>query len=305
MTAQPAQTLSRTYGLERRVFRAMGTTIELLLDSGFTRAGRTALAEAEAEFSRLECILSRFRPASELSALNEAGTMTVGPELLELTALALDARERTGGRFDPTVHEAVVAAGYDRTFDDVPAVDEDAPPAPRRCGGRVRIDRGRSLIELGPGVRLDFGGIAKGFAADRVSESLGELGGCLVNAGGDAAVHGRLGGEAWPVGVETGDGLITLALTSGAIATTGRDRRRWLRNGAERHHIIDPASGRPSRTDLLRVTVVAGSAVEAEVLATSLFLAGKQAAAREADELGIPSLLVTADGRTVFAGGLG
>ena len=291
--------------LRRHTFEAMGTSLELLLDAESTPASATALALAETEIRRLEGVFSRFRPDSELTALNEAGSMTVGPELLEVTDFALAARERTGGRFDPTVHDALVAAGYDRTLDDVPPdMVAEEPTEGTLCGGGVRIDHAESRIELDPGVRLDFGGIAKGFAAERTCDVLAEAGNCLVNAGGDVSVRGRLDGAAWPVGVETPEGIVTLGLESGSLATTGRDRRRWLRNGREHHHVIDPATGMPSESDLLRVTVVAPCAMEAEVLAKSLFLGGEQGALREADELGIPSLLVTRDGRVVFAGGL-
>lgn len=220
--------------------------------------------------------------------------------MLELTGLALAARERTGGCFDPTVHDAVVAAGYDRSFERLGEHGPVAVAAPARCGGRVSVDNRTGLIELEPGVRLDLGGIGKGYAADRACTRLAEAGPCLVNLGGDLAARGR----AWPIGVETPDGTITLELEDGAIATSGRDRRRWQAGESEAHHLIDPASGRPAESDLLRVTVVARTAVEAEVLAKALFLAGEREARAEASRLGVRSVLVTADGRTLLAEGL-
>ena len=112
-----------------------------------------------------------------------------------------------------------------------------------------------------------------------------------MNAGGDLAARGR----AWPVGVETAGGQITLALEDGAIATSGRDRRRWRRGDAEVHHLIDPALGTPAESDYLRVTVVARTGAEAEVRAKAVFLGAP------VEE---PAVLVTTDGRTVLAGGL-
>jgi len=149
-------------------------------------------------------------------------------------------------------------------------------------------------------VRLDLGGIGKGYAAARAADLLSAAGPALVNAGGDIAVEGGT----WPVGVETADGDLTLELTGGGLATSGRDRRRWRRNGEELHHLIDPATGMPSPSDLLRVTVVATDAVEAEVWAKALYIAGEDEAVREADMRGLPCVLVTADGRTRLAGGL-
>jgi FAD:protein FMN transferase len=272
----------------RRTFRAMGTDVELLLEADPGERAERALDRAEAEFERLEQVMSRFRDDSELSRLNRDGRIAqASPDLVRVVELSLEAREATGGRFDPTVHDAVVAAGYDRTFDAVaPDAIGDPGEAPSRCGGAVHVTG--LTIELEPGTRLDLGGIGKGYAADRVAELLALVGPCLVNAGGDLAVRGG----SWPVGVTD---EVTLELTRGGLATSGRDRRRWLRNGEERHHMIDPSTGLPAVGAPIRVTVVAGSAAEAEVAAKTAFLGGTVA---------LPHVVVTADGSTVLAGGL-
>ena len=282
--------------IERRSFHAMGTEIELLVD--VTTSPERAFDLAESEFHRLEALLSRFRPESELSRLNRERSLDAGSDLCRVLELALAAREETGGRFDPTVHDAVVAAGYDRSFELVPA--ESREPAARAvgAGGGLHIDGSR--VELDPGVHVDLGGIGKGYAAERAAELLALAGPCLVNAGGDIAIRDGC----WPVGVETADGLVTLQLTGGGLATSGRDRRRWRRGGRELHHLIDPATGSPADSDLLRVTVIADDAVAAEIAAKSLFLAGAVGALAEAGAAGLAAVLVTADGRTCFAGAL-
>jgi thiamine biosynthesis lipoprotein len=281
----------------RHRFRAMGTDIELLVEAG--DAAR-ALAAAEEEFHRLEALLTRFRPESELSRLNAAGSIVAGPDLLRVVELALAARERTGGRFDITIHDALLAAGYDRSFEFLSPIDERPPDPAASVGGDVEIADG--VISLHGGARIDLGGIGKGYACERAAEILATAGPCLVNAGGDIATRDGV----WTVGVETpDDGQIALELKgSCALATSGRDSRRWRRAGRELHHIIDPATGEPSASDLLRVTVVAQDVVDAEVTAKALFLSGSEAARREADALAIPAVLVTADGRTITAGGL-
>ncbi len=272
----------------RRTFKAMGTDVELLLDAEPGERADRALDRAEREFERLEQTMSRFRDDSELSRLNRDGALDdASRDLVRVVELALEAREATGGRFDPTVHDAVVAAGYDRTFDAMApdaATAHDAPPA--RCGGGIHVDGKRITLE--PGSRLDLGGIGKGYAVDRVAELLAVVGPCLVNAGGDLAV---LGGS-WPVGVTD---EITLELTRGGMATSGRDRRRWVRDGEERHHLIDPSTGLPAMDAPLRVTVVAGCAAAAEVAAKAAFLGA---------DVDLPHVLVTSDGRTILAGGL-
>jgi FAD:protein FMN transferase len=269
----------------QRQFAAMGTDVELLLDAPSDARANAALERARAEFERLEEVMSRFRTGSELSRLNRAGRIEASPDLARVVELALEARAATGGLFDPTVHDAVLAAGYDRTFGELREHAADEPTA-ARCGGSIDLD-GRT-IELEPGTHLDLGGIGKGYAVDRVAEQLAMHGSCLVNAGGDLAVRGG----AWPVGVTD---EITLELTRGAVATSGRDRRRWLSDGEKKHHLIDPASGRPAESEYLRVTVVGETAVQAEVLAKVAFLGG---------EVDAPRVLVTADGRTLVAGGL-
>jgi FAD:protein FMN transferase len=270
----------------RHSFTAMGTDVEVLLDAPAGVEAQAALDRVESDFERLEQTLSRFRPDSELSRLNAAGRLEqASPDLVRVLELAVEAREATGGLFDPTVHDALVDTGYDRTFAEVPP-DGPALPTARPCGGAIRVDG--QTIELGPGTRVDLGGIGKGYAVDRACDLLALAGPCLVNAGGDLAVRGG----SWPVGVSDG---LTLELSRGAIATSGRDRRCWRRGGQELHHLIDPTTGRPAVGDLVRVTVVAGSATEAEVLAKAAFLGA---------EIDAPRVLVTTDGRTLLAGGL-
>lgn len=275
--------------MQQRSFSAMGTTIELLVEA---RDAEQAFDAAEAEFERLEQVMSRFRPTSELSQLNRDGAIDASQDLAEVVELALAARERTAGRFDPTVHDALVGAGYDQTFAEI---DPDGPAATARCGGGVTVDGHRIALE--PGYRLDLGGIGKGFAAERVAQLLALAGPCLVSAGGDVAVRGVPAQGTWPVAI---DESLTLGLDRGGLATSGRDRRRWRRDGVEAHHLIDPATGRPAVTDILRVTAIGSDAVDAEVLAKTLFLGGSGAAIAA----GVPAVLVTDDGRTIRAGGL-
>ena len=271
----------------RRTFRAMGTEIELFVEADEADA---ELDAAEHEFHRLEALLSRFRPESELSRLNRAGSLEVSADTARAIELALTARANTGGVFDPTVHDAVAAAGYDRSFELVPA-DTAARTGTAPCGGRVRVEGLR--VEVEPGFHLDLGGIGKGYAAECAAEALAPAGPCLVNAGGDIAVRG---GE-WRIGVEES---VTLAVSAGGVATSGRDRRRWRRGGVELHHLIDPATGAPAETDLLRATAVAEDATQAEVAAKWLFLLGEEEAANR----GVPCVLVRPDGSIRLAGGL-
>ena len=286
--------------MQEYAFRAMGTSVTCFVEAD--KDATLAFRAVEAEFERLEEVMSRFRPGSELSRLNRDGTIVASPDLFEVARVSLRAREETRGRFDPTVHDALVTAGYDRTFEQVEDTGE-TPSARVRAGGRVMFSE-ETKIELEPGFRLDFGGIGKGYAVDRACRLLAESGPCLVNAGGDLAVRGRPTSGLWTIGVETPDGTLSLGLECGALATSGRDRRRWKRGRSEQHHLIDPATGAPSQSDLMRVTVIGWSAVEAEIRAKALFLGGEQDAVDEATDLGIAAVFLTEDGRTILTGGL-
>lgn len=284
----------------------MGTDVLLvLLPAEGTSADQAedALDAAQAEIARIEALASRFDPQSELARLNAAGEAEVSTDLLRLITLALAMRDATGGRFDPTVHEAMMAAGYDRPIQQLP-LDAGEPGAPMPAGGQVSVNPRTGRVTLGPGACLDLGGIAKGWTADRVADLLGAHGDCLVSLGGDIAVRGTHHGEPWPVEVAHGPQAHAVGLARGGMATSGTDRRRWTRAGQQMHHVIDPSTGAPSGTDLVRVTAVADDAATAEAWATALLLAGSEGAAREAADRGITAVVVAADGRTTATGGL-
>ncbi len=263
-------------------FAAMGTTVEVRVDAARRPDVVAALARARAVFARVERCCSRFDSDSELSRINRAGAGRVSPMLAAVVRLALEARHRTEGLFDPTVHDAVVGAGYDRTFSELAEVVE-----PRAAAAGARVELVGDHVVLGRGARLDLGGIAKGYAVDRACETLAPVGRFLVDAGGDIAVRGT-----WPVGVDDGP---TIALTDAAIATSGRDRRWWRAGSGTAHHLIDPRTGMPAATSTLRATVVARTAVEAEVLAKAAFLGAPVDA---------PTVLVDESGSVTVTGGL-
>ena len=273
----------------RRAFHAMGTEVELLLDAEPSAESEAVFAHAEREFERLEALLSRFRSDSQLSALNRSGVLDAGPDLVAVTRLALEARERTGGLFDPTVHDALVAAGYDRTFDEV-LPEGDAQPA-KACRGKVRIEGSR--IELEPGFRLDLGGIAKGYAVDRALAQLSP-GGALPGQCGRRPRRTRPAAGRWasrPPTVSSRSGSRT-ARSRPRAATAGGGSA----TGDELHHLIDPATGTSAEGEFLRVTVLAPTAVDAEVLAKAAFLGAP---------VDTPAVFVTTDGRTLLTGGIG
>lgn len=326
--------------LARIDFRAMGCEMGAGLDSEHGEA-RARLAEVPRWFAAWEGCLSRFREHSELSRLNRSGgsSMRVSRTLWWVTQAALRAAQQSDGLVSPTLLGALESAGYDRTFEDIGdrerlAERPDLTPSPRvgegRGGGRAG-ERGRTADErttptgadgdwrairceakgrtiwLPAGTRLDLGGIAKGWAADRAARRLGAFGPALVNAGGDIAVSAPPTGErGWPIGVADPAAadrpLALLCVPCGGVATSGRDYRRWQYNGRRWHHLLDPRSGLPAETDVLSATVVAPSAEQAEVAAKVALILGSEAGLIWLEERPqLAGLLVREDGRVALS----
>jgi FAD:protein FMN transferase len=268
-------------GLDVRDFRAMGTSCRVVATTGDDpRAVAAALDSALAEIAYCERVLSRFDPASDLSRTNaRAGQwVTVDPVLVDALAQALDAREETGGLYDPTLLPALVAAGYDRSFELLEG--SSRPPVALdgwRAGASVELDAEPCRVRLAPGAAVDLGGIGKGYSATRAIEAMRRadpaLAGGLVDLGGDIAVVGSAGGGAWRVAIadprSPGAELGVLRLRGAGVATSGRNRRRFG-PGRRQHHLIDPATGLPAAPGPLTVTVVAPDATLAEASATAL-----------------------------------
>jgi thiamine biosynthesis lipoprotein len=275
----------------------MGTDAHVILDtdqgSDPSGAPQAQLQSAIDDIEGLEARWSRFRVDSELSRLNARhGRATiVSAETSLLLQRAVWAWRATAGRFDPTVLDAVVGAGYDRSFEvitrDKGGSDADLTTGPHNIDERelrqgttpgcegVLVDPRTNLVMLPPDVGIDPGGIGKGLAADLTATDAVASGAtaALVSLGGDLRVAGTPPSEGWEVEV---DHHITeparINLHAGAIATSSVLRRRWQTSEGEAHHIIDPRTGSPSNGDAVAVSVVAGEAWWAEALATTILV---------------------------------
>jgi thiamine biosynthesis lipoprotein len=260
----------------------MNTDVAAWLWHADPGVAQEALHEVKRAFGEGHARFSRFEATSELSALNAASgrPFAASPELFEVVAQALEFSRLTGGLFNPAIIGALEAAGYDRTFEMVNqrgghgAISLGPVPRPR-----VALDAERRTIMLPAGARLDLGGIAKGWTVQRAAQRLSGYGPCLVDAGGDMLTIGAPPGESgWSIGVadpfDPRRDVAHLKVRDAGVATSGIDRRRWLRDGALQHHLIDPRTGLPSDSDLMSVTIIAPTAVEAEIYAKATFLLG-------------------------------
>ena len=294
-------------------FRAMGTQVHLAVLGG---DGPGLLIDARRRIEDLEDRWSRFRPDSVLCRINRAAgrAVLVDEETFDLIAAAVEAWHGTGHRFDPTVLDALEAAGYDRSFDLLGTGPERArlpmPTASPGCAD-VQLDPDWGRVQLPRDVRLDLGGIAKGRTADLVADGLvaGGAHAAMVNLGGDLRIVGEVPeGGAFSVVVEDPLDLrrvlTVLDLASGALTTSSRARRRWSVDGDDRHHLIDPATGRPADRAAASVTVVADDATQAEVLATATLVAGPETGRRLLADAGVAALVVADDGTRFRVGGI-
>jgi thiamine biosynthesis lipoprotein len=241
-------------------FLAMGTTVVIHAED------ELGVGESRAMFERYEQRFSRFRPTSELSRINRAGDREtyVSEEMRQILAEARDLRTRTDHLVDVGMGAAVREWGYDSNFAEVR--DLRSPPEPQ-SPPTWTLDG--DVIRLMEGTRLDLGGIAKGWTCDRVVES-GHA--TVVSAGGDV----RSADPSLVVEIldDQDETATEVHLGIGALATSSRSKRRWLVNGREAHHIIDPRTMRPADTPVVSASVIAETAAEAEAGAKAVLILG-------------------------------
>ncbi|MDH5607085.1 MAG: FAD:protein FMN transferase [Anaerolineae bacterium] len=262
----------------------MGCEIEAFLDLDDAAADQV-LDQVPGWFYRWEKIFSRFLPDSELSRVNRnAGSRTeVSMIFEEVLRQAVKAYQTSGGLVSPAMLPALMAAGYTESFDlldgdqSSPSVDETAVFDP----GDIEFDPADGKIFIPKGMQLDFGGIAKGWAAHQAMRQLSEYGPALVNAGGDIAVGSPLNdGSPWDIHIadpyNEGTDLETFGIAALGVATSGANRRRWQQNGKWRHHIIDPRTNLPAESDIVTATVLGPTVVDAEMAAKTVLILGSQ-----------------------------
>lgn len=289
-------------------YQAMNTTIQVAAEGsrdelvpGFQQVRRFT-EDCEARFSR-------FREDSELCQLNRsAGTwFQSSPEMMDLMGKALELYWLTDGLFDPSILEALQQAGYDRSMDDIkilgllPAAIAPQPVASRF--GQTLLDPASRSIFLPEGVKVDFGGIAKGWIAEKAAQLLTKYTpACAVSIGGDMFFHGTPYGETgWQVSLEDPldeqNVLTILHPGPGALATSSVTRRRWSQGDQARHHIIDPRTGTSAEVEWLSVTAGAPTATTAEALAKAILIGGSELGSQLAEKVpGLWFIAVQPDG---------
>ncbi len=269
---------------------------------------------AEQRLRQLESRWSRFVDTSDITRVNQqpGRWVAVSTDTIRLIEAMQLAHRATAGSFDPTQLYQLMSIGYGASIDD-PDRHTLAVGSPDLALTihDVEIDRTGGAIRAPLGLSIDPGGIGKGFAADLVVTELLADGtaGVLVSIGGDIAAAGTAPTDlGWIINVDdphhTGNTLTTLAVSDGGIATSSTRSRRWNVDGSEHHHVIDPATGCDSSTDLATVTVVANAGWLAEAHATAALLRGSDGAIDYLDTHGLSGIAITDRGDVSATTGL-
>lgn len=293
----------------------MGTYVTITVEpSGLPEIlVRAAVKDAFAQIERVDALMSTYKPQSELSRINaNAGVAPVeaDPEVIDTVGMALETAKETGGGFDPTIGPLVKLWGIASKDARVPSDAEIGAALKLVDYTQVEVDRDKGTVFIKmPGMSIDLGGIAKGYASDRAVDALRKAGitAGIVAVAGDLRLFGkRADGSDWGVGIQhprDKSGLMAkFKLTDAALSTSGDYERFFIKDGVRYHHIIDPRTGYPAK-GLMSVSVLTAKAVDSDAYATGLFVMGPQKAMEYADahpELDV--LLVRSDGTTAATG---
>lgn len=295
----------------------MGSVVTVTVVARDAAEAAPGIEAAFARFARVDAVMNEWRPKSPLSRLNAAsgrGWIRLPGDLCAVLRIAKAGAEETGGRFDPTW-----AALSDLwRFDGAPRV----PPAEevrRRCplvdheGLRLRArgDGGCDARLIRRGMRVGLGGIAKGWAVDEAAKALRALGfrDFLLQAGGDLYAAGRRGDAPWRIAIRDPDapaseGIAALDVGDRAFSTSGDDEHGFVANGHRYHHVIDPRTCAPAPATR-SVTVLAPTAVRAEIATKAAFVEGGAEGLALAQALGVEAVIVPATGEVLASPGIG
>ncbi len=263
----------------------LGTQVEIIALGKSVQAAKKACYFAFREMERIENILSSHRDDSEIGKLNASAAerpVRVSAETFAILQRALDYSRQFHGQFDISIGPISVLWGFNEDRDiRLPDPDTLRQKLALVDYRQILLNPADTTVRfLKPGMRVDLGGIAKGYAIDRAAAMLRQHGihQFLINAGGDIYASGlKADGRKWRIGIkhprQLSELLATFDLTDFAVATSGDYERYAIIDGKRYHHILDPRTGYPA-ADYRSVTVLAPSAEAADVWATYLFILG-------------------------------
>lgn len=292
--------------------RIMGTSVRAEIWHPEDAQARAAVNAVMREMRRIDALMSPYKPDSELSRINsEAAERAVpmGKELRVLIQRSLEISRLTDGAFDITY--ASVGRFYDYRNKVKPNERVIAAALPAVDFRYVLIDEEASTVSFAhAGVKLDLGGIAKGYAVDNALEILRKLGvrHALVSAGGDTGILGNRFDRPWMVAIQDPrkrDAVVAmLPLQDEALSTSGDYERYFEHDGRRYHHILNPIDGKPA--GLVRsVSILGPNVTTTDALSTSVFVLGVDKGMTLIDSLpGIEAIIVDQQGALFYSRGL-
>ncbi len=296
----------------RREEAIMGTRIYVELWAEDAAAGNAAIDAVMASMRHIDELMSHYRPESELSRINAHAAeapVTVDPELFDVIRESIHYSEITEGAFDITY--ASVGYLYDYRNRIRPSEAEIRAKLPGVNYRFLKLDPAHHGVGFArPGMRIDLGGIAKGYAVDRGIRILQARGvaHAIVTAGGDSRIIGDRLGRPWVVGIRHPDDpkrvITRIPLVDSAISTSGDYERFFDEDGVRYHHIIDPHTGH-SASKVRSATILGPTAIETDGLSKTAFVLGPEKALKILERIpGIDAVFVTPDGRVLYSKGL-
>lgn len=301
--------------VHKRSQMLMGTMVFLTAAGPDDETSHAALEAGFQEIRRLEKLLSTWDAASELSAVNAAAgrhAVRVSKDTWHLLEQALEIGMLTQGGFNVAIGPAVEAWNVSREGR-IPSQDELAGIRPFVNSSNVRLDQQKQTVHLTlGGMRIDVGGIGKGYAADLAAEAMKKAGatGGVVAISGDIKTFGRMpDGQKFLFGIqhprkEQGHVLATIELENEAVSTAGDYQRYFIKDGVRYHHILDPETLHPARL-CQSVTVIAREGVIADGLDTGIFVMGPERGMALVEHLPhVEAVIVDAGGKVFVSSGL-
>ncbi len=290
----------------------MGTRCAVELWSEDRAKGEAAITSVFDDMRRIDRLMSTWKEDTEISKVNREGSkhpVKIGAELFWLLEESVRYSELTHGAFDITY--ASVGYLYDfrkGVHPDQKAIDAALPGINWR---HMVLDKEKlTVFFTRPGMRIDLGGIAKGYSVDRGIEILKKQGitRAMVNSGGDTRIIGDRFGKPWVVGVRDPDHegkvFLRLPLTDAAFSTSGDYERYFDEDGKRFHHIIDPKTGDSARK-CRSVTIISDTATRTDALTKSVFIMGPEEGIKFIDTLtGVDAVAVAPDGKMFYSKGL-
>lgn len=254
----------------------MGTFVEVI------SRDRNAPEIVFKEIKRIEKLLSRFDPDSEISELNRSGKLLVSPETFYIIKKAKEFWQLTDGAFDITVGPLLEIWGFRDKNYRIPDRNEIKRALKSVGSDKIVLKEKNNMVKLKSlKVKLDLGAIATGYAIDCAVKRLREAGitSCLINAGGDIYCLGSKFGKPWKIAVQSpfeGKFSDFLYLENKAVATSGDYEKYFIKGGKRYSHIFNPKTGYPCDSGIASVTVIAQDSLTADFLSTAIFVLGKE-----------------------------